>query len=113
MQRRIGDFFPNVRIRNVCFPKQYMVHKDELTVKGKVPTTKEKEKKGRYPYHSKKEIKKEKPSKGNNVSPKERHAFPKGKGMNTSRRKIHLRFVVSPLVSLRQKGHVSQHKKFP
>ena len=29
-------FSPNVKIRNVWIPKQYMVYKDELTVKGKV-----------------------------------------------------------------------------
>ena len=37
-------FSPNVRIRKVWIPKQYLVHKDELAVKGKVSTTKEKEK---------------------------------------------------------------------
>ena len=36
---------------------------------------KENEKNGRYSYHSKQEIKKEKSSKGKNVSPKERHIF--------------------------------------
>ena len=38
--------------------KQHRVHKNELTVKGNVYTTREKEKNGRYPYHSKQEIKK-------------------------------------------------------
>ena len=38
-------------------------------------TAKENEKNGRYPYHSKQEIKKEKSSKGKNVSSKERHIF--------------------------------------
>ena len=56
-----------------------MVHKDELTAKGKVSTTREKEKNGRYPYHSKQEIKKEKPFKEKNVPPKERHTFPGGR----------------------------------
>ena len=37
-------FFSNVKIRKVWIPKQYMVYKDELAVKGKVPTIKEKEK---------------------------------------------------------------------
>ena len=91
-------FSPNAKIRKVWIPKQYLVHKDELAVKGKVSTTKEKEKNGRYSYHSKQEIKKEKSSKGKNVSPKERHTFPQGKGMNTSRRKIPPRFVVPPPV---------------
>ena len=35
----------NVKIRKVWIPKQYMVYKDELAVKGKVFTTREKEKK--------------------------------------------------------------------
>ena len=46
-------FSPNGRIRKVWIPKHYLVHKDELTIKGKVSTTKEKEKNGRYPYRSK------------------------------------------------------------
>ena len=49
-------FSPNVKIRKVWVPKQYLVYKDELAVKGKVSTTREKEKNGRYPYHSKQEI---------------------------------------------------------
>ena len=106
-------FSPNAKIRKVWIPKQYMVYKDELAVKGKVSTTKEKEKKRRYPYHSKGEIKKEKPSKEKNVSPKDRHTFLKGKGMDTSRRKTPLRFVVPPPVPPGKKWHVLQHKKFP
>ena len=81
-------FSPNVKIRNVWIPKQYLVYKDELIVKRKVSTTIEKEKNGRYPYHSKQEIKKEKPFKEKNVPPKERHTFSEGNGRNTSRRKI-------------------------
>ena len=46
-------FSPNVRIRKVWIPKQYVVHKDKLVVKEKLSTTREKEKSGRYPYHSK------------------------------------------------------------
>ena len=46
-------FSPNARIRKVWIPKPYLVHKNELTVKGKVSTTRENEKNGRYPYHSK------------------------------------------------------------
>ena len=53
-----------------------MVYKDELAVKGKVFTAKEKEKNGMYPYHSKHEIKKEIPLKEKNVPSKKRHAFP-------------------------------------
>ena len=64
-------FSPNVRIRNVWIPKKYLVHRDELATKRRMSITKEKEKNGRYPYHSKQEIKKEKSFKGNNVSPKE------------------------------------------
>ena len=90
-----------------------MIYKDELAVKGKVSIAKEKEKKGRYPYHSKREIKKEKPSKEKNVSSKDRHTFLEEKGMDTSRRKTPLKFVVPPLVPPRKKWHVLQHKKFP
>ena len=46
-------FSLNAKIRKVWIPKQYLVHKDELPVKGKVSTTKHKEKNGRYPYHLK------------------------------------------------------------
>ena len=42
-------------------------------------TAKENENNGRYPYHSKHKIKKEKSSKGKNVSLKERYFF-RGKG---------------------------------
>ena len=76
-------FSPNAMIRKVWIPKQYLVHKDELVVKGKVSMIKEKGKNGIYPHHSKHKIKKEKPSKGKNVSLKERDTFPEGKGMNT------------------------------
>ena len=91
-------FSPNVKIRKVWVPKQYLVYKDELVVKGKVSVTREKEKNGRYPYHSKQEIKKEKPFKEKNDPLKERHTFPKGKGENTSKRKIPPRFIVLPLL---------------
>ena len=76
-------------------------------------TAREKEKNGRYPYHSKQEIKKEKPFKEKNVPPKERHTFLEGEGRNTSRRKTPSRFVVPPPVPPKQKRHVVQHKKFP
>ena len=92
--KKDGRFTPNARIRKIWIPKQYMVHKDELEVKRKVSTTREKGKNGRYPYHSKQE----KPSKGKNVSLKKIHTFPERKGMNTSRRKILPRFVVTPPV---------------
>ena len=76
-------FSPNVKIRNVWIPKQYMVYKDEMIVKGKVSIAREKQKNERYPYHSKQEMKKEKPFKEKIVPPKERHTFLEGKGMNT------------------------------
>ena len=66
-------------------------------------TAREKETNGRYPYHSKQEIKKEKSSREKDVFPKERHTFLEGKGMNTSRRKIPPRFVVPPPISPGQK----------
>ena len=91
-------FSPNAGIRKLWIPKQYLVHKDELTTKRRVYVAKENEKNGRYPYNSKQEIKKEKPSKENNVAPKERHIFQERKSMNTSRRKISPRFVVLPHV---------------
>ena len=68
-------FSSNARIRNVWIPNQYLVHMDDLVGRRRVHATKEREKNGRYPYHSKKEIKEEKSSKGNNVSIKERHTF--------------------------------------
>ena len=37
-------FSPNLNIRKVWVPKQYLVHKDELAVKGKVSTTRENDK---------------------------------------------------------------------
>ena len=95
-------FSPNVKIRKVWIPKQYLVYKDELVIKGKVSTAREKEKNGRYPYIQ-----------GKECSSKRNILFQRGKGKNTSRRKILLRFVVPPPVPLEQKWHVVQHKKFP
>ena len=37
-------FSPNIKIRKVWIPKQYLAYKDELAVKGKVSIVKEKEK---------------------------------------------------------------------
>ena len=102
-------FSPNARIRKVWISKRYLVHKDELIAKGKLSTARGKENNERYPYHSKQEIKKEKPSKEKHVSPKERHTFSEGKGLNTSRRKIPPRFVVHLPISPRQKWYVVQH----
>ena len=101
-------FSSNARIRKVWILKQYLVHKDELAVKGKVSTTKEKKKNGMYPYH----LKQEKPSKEKNVSLKERHTFIEGKGKNTLRRKMPPKFVVPPLVPPKQRWYVVHHKKF-
>ena len=52
-EKKDERFSPNTKIRKVWIPKQYLVHKDELAVKRKVSTAKEKEKNGMYPYHSK------------------------------------------------------------
>ena len=82
-EREDEKFSPNVKIRKVWVPKQYLVYKDELAIKGKVSRTKEKVKNIRYPNHSKHEIKKEKPFKEKNVPKKERHTFPEGLGRNT------------------------------
>ena len=112
-EKNDGIFSINSRIRKVWIPKQYLIYRDELTAKRRIFVAKEKEKNGRYPYHSKQEIKKEKSSKGNNASPKERHIFSERKGMNPLRRKIPPRYVVPPFVSPRQEWHVVQHKKFP
>ena len=46
-------FSSNVKIRKVLIPKQYLVYKVKLVVKGKVSIAREKEKNLRYPYHSK------------------------------------------------------------
>ena len=63
-------FSLNVKIRKVWISKQYLVYKDELVEERKVSTTREKESNGKFPYQSKQEIKKEKPPKEKNVSPK-------------------------------------------
>ena len=112
-EKNDAKFSPNVRTRKVWIPKQYLVYKDELRVKGKVSITREKENNRRYSYHSKQEIKKEKPSQEKNVFPKERHTFLERKGRNASRRKIPPRFVVPPPIPPKQKWHVVKHKKFP
>ena len=41
----------SVGIRKVWIPKQYLLHMDDLTVRRRVSTAKEREKNGRYPYH--------------------------------------------------------------
>ena len=46
-------FSPIIKIRKVWVLKQNLVYKDELLVKEKVFTTRETEKNGRHPYHSK------------------------------------------------------------
>ena len=102
-EKKDERFSPNARIREVWISKRYLVHNDELTVKGKLSTVREKEKNERYIYHSKQEIKKEKPLKEKNVSLEERRTFLKGKSMNTLRRKIPPRFVVLLPISLGQK----------
>ena len=52
-EKKDEKFSPNLKIRKVGIPKQYLVYKDELALKGKVSMVREKEKNGRYPYHSK------------------------------------------------------------
>ena len=52
-EKKDEKFSPNAKIRKVWIHKQYLVYKDEFVVKGKVPTTREKENDGRYPYYSK------------------------------------------------------------
>ena len=48
-------FSPNVKIRKVWIPKEYLFYKDELVVKGKVSIAREKEKmKGIYTIQNKK-----------------------------------------------------------
>ena len=111
--KKVGRFSLSVRIRKVWIPKQYLVHTDDLTARRRVSTVREREKNGRYPYHSKQEIKKEKFSKGDDVSPKEIYVSLGEKGMNNlSRRKMPPRFVVPPLVSHGQKWDGVKHKKF-
>ena len=75
-------FSPNAKIRKVWIPKQYPVHRDDLAARKRVFMARERENSGRYPYHLKQESKKEKSFKGNDVSSKDRHTFPKGKSMN-------------------------------
>ena len=52
-EKKDEKFSPKVKIRKVGIPKQYLVYKDELAIKEKVSMAREKEKNGRYPYHSK------------------------------------------------------------
>ena len=52
-EKKDEKFSPNLKIRKLGIPKQYLVYKDELEIKGKVSMAREKEKNGRYPYHSK------------------------------------------------------------
>ena len=52
-EKKDEKFYQRVKIRKVGIPKQYLVYKDELAIKGKVSMAREKEKNGRYTYHSK------------------------------------------------------------
>ena len=102
--KKAGRFSPSAKVRKVSIPKQYLTYKNDLAEKGRVPAAREWKKNGRYPYHSfeesKLEAKKNKFSKKNNVSLKERHVSQREKGMNDpSRRKIPQRFVVPPTIS--------------
>ena len=56
-------FSPNATIRKVWIPKHYLIHRDELAAKRRTSTTKEKEKNGRYPYHSNKKSRRRNPLK--------------------------------------------------
>ena len=116
--KKARRFSPSAKVRNVWIAKQYLNYKNDFAVKGRVPVAIKWKKNGKYPYHSfedsKQEAKNKKFSKENNVSPKERHAFPRKKGMNDpSRRKIPQRFIVPSTISLVQEWLVVQQKKFP
>ena len=52
-EKKEERFFPNAKIRKVRIPKQYLVHRDKLAAKRRMSATRENEKNGRYPYHSK------------------------------------------------------------
>ena len=104
-------FSPNVRVRKVWIPKQYLTYKNDFAPKGRLSAAKEWKNNGRYPYHAfenpKHEAKNKKFSKENNVSSKERHVSPREKGMNDpSRRKIPQRFIVPPTISPVQEWHL-------
>ena len=73
-------FSPNVKIRKIWVPKQYLVYRDELAVQGKMSLARETEKNGKYPHHSKQEIKKEKPFQRKECSSKRETYFSKWKG---------------------------------
>ena len=62
-EKKDERFSLNVRIRKVWIPKQYLVHKDELEIKGKMSTTREKEKNGRYPAIQNRKSRKRNPPK--------------------------------------------------
>ena len=84
--KKVGRFSPNGKIRKLWIPKQYLVHMDDMVARRRGSATKEKVKNERYPYHTRQKIKKEKPSKGNDVSPKERYVFVVEKSMNNPSR---------------------------
>ena len=46
-------FSLSVKIRKVWILKQYLVHMDNFVAKRRVSTAREREKNGKYPYHSK------------------------------------------------------------
>ena len=58
--KKVRRFSPSAKIGKVWIPKQYLVHKDDLETRRRLSTARERKKNGRYPYHSKREIKKKK-----------------------------------------------------
>ena len=102
---------PYSNIRKILIPKQYLIDKNDLTEKRRVFTTKGRKKNGRHPNHSFGENSmglgqdgnNEKFLKEMNVSPKERHASPREKGIDyPSRRKRSPRFIIHPTISFGQ-----------
>ena len=50
--KKARRFSLSAKIRKVWIPKQYLTYKNDLATKGRVTTTRERKKNGRYQYHS-------------------------------------------------------------
>ena len=112
--KKDGRFSPNSTIRKLWIPNQYLVHRDELEAKRRVSIVKKKKKEnnGRYPYHSKQEIKKEKSSKKRMFLQKRDILF-QGERAFTLQEGKYLQDWLPLLLSHLDKSGICMHKKFP
>ena len=51
--KKVERFYLSSRIRRVWIPKKYFVHMGDLATSRRLSASREREKNGRYPYHSK------------------------------------------------------------